>query len=263
MYKDLELHLKRIARVVNPIVSLRDVEVDFDGYKALNNINIDFPFKGVQFIIGPNGAGKTTILDAICGRVKTSKGIITYKNEHEVQNKKPESIVHLGISRKFQNPTIFNTQTVFENMKLSLLTGKRNIWYLFNHKITKEQEDIIDQTLLKLNLFEYKHVISGSMSHGQKQWLEIAMSIINNPELLLVDEPIAGMSPSERDRTGELLKEIGKDHTVLVVEHDMKFVSNFSTSVTVMHEGRIIDRGPFDKIVNNEQVIEIYLGRQN
>ncbi|GAA3649472.1 urea ABC transporter ATP-binding protein UrtD [Flavivirga jejuensis] len=263
MNKDLELHLKRIARVVNPIISLRDVEVDFDGYKALNTINIDFSFKGVQFIIGPNGAGKTTILDAICGRVKTSKGKIIYKETHEVQNKKPESIVHLGISRKFQNPTIFNTQTVFENMKLSLLTGKRNVWYLFNHKITKEEEDTIDQTLLKLNLLEYKNVISGSMSHGQKQWLEIAMSIINEPELLLVDEPIAGMSPSERDRTGELLKEIGKDHTVLVVEHDMKFVSNFSTSVTVMHEGRIIDRGAFDKIVNNEQVIEIYLGRQN
>lgn len=263
MNKDLELHLMRVSRVVNPIVSLRDVEVDFDGYKALNNINIDFPFKGVQFIIGPNGAGKTTILDAICGRVKTSKGKILYKSDYEVQNKKPEDIVHLGVSRKFQNPTIFNTQTVFENMKLSLLNGKRNAWYLFNYKVTKEQEDIIDQTLTKLNLLDYKHEISGSMSHGQKQWLEIAMSIINNPELLLVDEPIAGMSPSERDKTGELLKEIGKDHTVLVVEHDMKFVSNFSTSVTVMHEGRIIDRGTFDKIVNNEQVIEIYLGRQN
>ena len=263
MDKDIELHLKRISRVLNPIISLRDVEVDFDGYKALNNINIDFPFNGVQFIIGPNGAGKTTILDAICGRVKTSKGTITYKNKHEVQNKKPESIVHLGISRKFQNPTIFNTQTVFENMKLALLSGKRNIWYLFNYSVTPEQIDLIDETLLKLDLLDFKNEISGSLSHGKKQWLEIAMSIIKDPELLLVDEPIAGMSPSERDKTGELLTEIGKDHTVLVVEHDMKFVSNFSSSVTVMHAGRIIDRGTFDQIVNNEQVIEIYLGRQN
>ena len=255
--------LQRVLRVVNPIISLRDVEVDFDGYKALNNVNIDFPFKGVQFIIGPNGAGKTTNLDAICGRVKTSKGKIIYKGEDEIQNRPPEKIVHLGISRKFQNPTIFNTQTVFENMKLALLTGESSWWYLFASKISGEQKDIIDETLQKLNLLDVKDKISGSLSHGQKQWLEIAMSIINKPELLLVDEPIAGMSPSERDKTGELLTQIGKDHTVFVVEHDMKFVSNFSSSVVVMHEGRIIDRGSFDKIVNNQQVIEIYLGRQN
>lgn len=248
--------------VPNPIISLRDVEVDFDGYKALNNITIDFPHKGVQFIIGPNGAGKTTILDAICGRVKTSKGKIIYKFETEIQNKKPEQIVHLGISRKFQNPTIFNTQTVFENMKLALITGKSTIWYLFNTKITPQQHDIIDETLKKLNLLDFKNSISGSLSHGQKQWLEIAMAIIKQPELLLVDEPIAGMSPNERDKTGELLTQIAEERTVFVVEHDMKFVSNFSTSVLVMHEGRIIDNGTFDKIVNNQEVIEIYLGRQ-
>ncbi|WP_289040607.1 urea ABC transporter ATP-binding protein UrtD [uncultured Zobellia sp.] len=263
MSNSIEIQKPQLPRFVNPIIGMYDVEVNFDGYKALNNINIDFSHKGVQFVIGPNGAGKTTILDAICGRVKTSKGKIVYKEEAEIQNRKPEEIVHLGISRKFQNPTIFNSQTVFENMKLALLTGKRNIWYLFRYKITGEQMDIIDETLSKLNLLEYKNTISGSLSHGQKQWLEIAMSIINDPELLLVDEPIAGMSPSERDRTGELLTSIGADHTVLVVEHDMKFVSNFSTSVTVMHEGRIIDRGSFDKIINNQQVIEIYLGRQN
>jgi len=248
--------------VPNPIISLRDVEVNFDGYKALNNITIDFPHKGVQFIIGPNGAGKTTILDAICGRVKTSKGTINYKFETEIQNRKPEKIVHLGISRKFQNPTIFNTQTVYENMKLALISGKSTIWYLFNYKITGEQEAIIDETLEKLNLLTFKYAISGSLSHGQKQWLEIAMSIINQPELLLVDEPIAGMSPNERDKTGELLTQIAEERTVFVVEHDMKFVSNFSTSVLVMHEGKIIDRGSFDQIVNNQQVIEIYLGRQ-
>lgn len=247
---------------LSKIISLQGVEVDFDGYKALNNISIDFPYKGVQFIIGPNGAGKTTILDVICGRVKTSKGKIIYKGKNEIQNKKPEKIVHLGISRKFQNPTIFNTQSVYENMKLALITGKSAIWYLFNQKITPEQETIIDETLLKLNLLQVKHAISGSLSHGQKQWLEIAMSIINEPELLLVDEPIAGMSPNERDKTGELLTVLAKERTVFVVEHDMKFVSNFSSSVTVMHEGRIIDRGSFDKIVNNQQVIEIYLGRQ-
>lgn len=253
---------KKLHRLVNPIIGMYDVEVNFDGYKALNNINIDFPAKGVQFIIGPNGAGKTTILDAICGRVKTSKGKIIYKGDIQIQNNKPEKIVHQGISRKFQNPTIFNTQSVYENMKLALISGKSTIWYLFNYKITGEQEDIIDETLQKLNLLEFKHAISGSLSHGQKQWLEIAMSIINQPKLLLVDEPIAGMSPNERDKTGELLTQIAEERTVFVVEHDMKFVSNFSTSVLVMHEGMIIDRGTFDQIVNNQQVIEIYLGRQ-
>lgn len=253
---------KDFYRLVDPIIGLYDVEVDFDGYKALNNINIDFPTKGVQFIIGPNGAGKTTILDAICGRVKTSKGKIIYKGNTEIQNNKPENIVHLGISRKFQNPTIFNNQTVYENMKLALISGKSTIWYLFNTRISGEQESLIDETLEKLDLLEFKSAISGSLSHGQKQWLEIAMSIINSPELLLVDEPIAGMSPNERDKTGELLTQIAEDRTVFVVEHDMKFVGNFSSSVLVMHEGRIIDRGTFDQIVNNQQVIEIYLGRQ-
>lgn len=253
---------KELYRLVDPIIGVYDVEVNFDGYKALNNINIDFPAKGVQFIIGPNGAGKTTILDAICGRVKTSKGKIIYKGDAEIQNNKPEKIVHLGISRKFQNPTIFNSQTVYDNMKLALISGKPTIWYLFNHKISAEQETVIDETLEKLNLLEFKFVISGSLSHGQKQWLEIAMSIINQPELLLVDEPIAGMSPNERDKTGELLTQIAQERTVFVVEHDMKFVSNFSTTVLVMHEGTIIDRGTFDQIVNNQQVIEIYLGRQ-
>ena len=147
-------------------------------------------------------------------------------------------------------------------MKLALITGKSTLWYLFNTTITTEQHEIIDETLQKLNLLNVKHAISGSLSHGQKQWLEIAMAIINKPQLLLVDEPIAGMSPNERDKTGELLTQIAEDRTVFVVEHDMKFVSNFSTSVLVMHEGRIIDNGTFDKIVNNQEVIEIYLGRQ-
>jgi urea transport system ATP-binding protein len=249
-------------QVENPIVSLHQVEVNFDGYKAVNDVTIDFPAKGVHFIIGPNGAGKTTILDVICGRVKAAKGKVVYQQKREIQNLKPEKIVHMGISRKFQNPTIFPTQTVYQNMKLAIISGKSPFWYLVQTKLTNKQKHKIDEVLDSLDLLLYKSAISGSLSHGQKQWLEIAMAIINEPDLLLVDEPIAGMTPKERNKTGELLQKIGQERTVFVVEHDMKFVKNFSSAVTVMHEGRIICRGDFADVVNNQEVIEIYLGRQ-
>ncbi|MEI6950074.1 ATP-binding cassette domain-containing protein [Paraflavisolibacter sp. H34] len=246
-----------------PIISLSNVVVDFDGYKAVNDVSLTFPYKGVHFIIGPNGAGKTTILDVICGRVKAHKGTIVYKGQKEIQNQKPEAIVHLGISRKFQNPTIFPAQTVYENLKLAVLSGKPPLWYLYHFKLSGEDEGRIDRLLEKMSLAAHKHTVSGSLSHGKKQWLEIAMATINDPELLLVDEPIAGLSPSERDQTGELLQEIGRDRTVFVVEHDMKFVKNFSSNVVVMHEGRVICQGLFSEVVNNQQVVEIYLGRDS
>ena len=245
-----------------PLISIKDVVVTFDKYKAINNVSLDFPQGGVQFIIGPNGAGKTTILDVICGRVKARSGTIVYKNKHEIQNRKPEKIVHLGITRKFQNPTIFPTQTVYENMKLAVASGKNQFWYLFNSKISTEEEDAIDNVLEAISLKDYKDKISGMLSHGQKQWLEIGMAVVKKPELLLVDEPIAGMTSLERQKTGELLKEIGRERTVFVVEHDMPFVKEFASSVTVMHEGRVISRGSFEDISNNEEVVKIYLGRQ-
>jgi urea transport system ATP-binding protein len=245
-----------------PIISIRDVVVTFDKYKAINHVSLDFPQGGVQFVIGPNGAGKTTILDVICGRVKARSGTIVYKNKHEIQNRKPERIVHLGITRKFQNPTIFPTQTVYENMKLAVASGKNQFWYLFNSKLHADDVEAIDQVLEVISLKDHKHTISGSLSHGQKQWLEIGMAVVKKPELLLVDEPIAGMTSAERQRTGELLKAIGKERTVFVVEHDMGFVKEFASSVTVMHEGRVISRGTFDDISKNEEVVKIYLGRQ-
>ncbi len=245
-----------------PIISIRDVVVTFDKYKAINHVSLDFPQGGVQFVIGPNGAGKTTILDVICGRVKARSGTIVYKNKHEIQNRKPEKIVHLGITRKFQNPTIFPTQTVYENMKLAVASGKNQFWYLFNSKLHAGDMEAIDQVLEVISLKGHKHTVSGSLSHGQKQWLEIGMAVVKKPELLLVDEPIAGMTSAERQRTGELLKEIGRERTVFVVEHDMGFVKEFASSVTVMHEGRVISRGTFDDISKNEEVVKIYLGRQ-
>jgi urea transport system ATP-binding protein len=245
-----------------PIISIKDVVVIFDKYKAINNVSLDFPQGGVQFVIGPNGAGKTTILDVICGRVKANSGTVLYKNKHEIQNRKPEKIVHLGITRKFQNPTIFPTQTVYENMKLAACSGKNQFWYLFNSKISAADKEAIDQTLETISLQDHKNKISAALSHGQKQWLEIGMAVVKKPELLLVDEPIAGMTSAERQKTGELLKEIGKERTVFVVEHDMTFVKEFASSVTVMHEGRVISRGSFQDISNNEEVVKIYLGHQ-
>src|SRR3954453_4809467 len=154
----------------NAIISIKDVVVSFDKFKAVNHVSVDFPQGGGQFIIGPNGAGKTTILDVICGRVKANSGTVLYKNKHEIQNRKPEKIVHLGITRKFQNPTIFPTQTVFENMKLAACSGKKPSWYLFNSKISPEDNEAIDLTLETISLHNIKNKISGSLSHGQKQW---------------------------------------------------------------------------------------------
>lgn len=248
--------------MTDPIISIKNVVVKFDKYKAINDVSLDFPKKGAQFIIGPNGAGKTTILDVICGRVKVNSGTVTYKNRHEIQNQKPENIVHLGITRKFQNPTIFPTQTVYENMKLAASSGKNKWWYLFNAKLSVQDQQAIDDILEIIALKDHKNTVSGSLSHGQKQWLEIGMAIVKNPDLLLVDEPIAGMTSAERQKTGELIREIGKERTVFVVEHDMPFVREFASSVTVMHEGRVISRGSFEEISNNEEVVKIYLGHQ-
>ena len=248
--------------MTDPIISIKNVVVKFDKYKAIDNVSLDFPGKGAQFIIGPNGAGKTTILDVICGRVKVNSGTVTYKSKHEIQNKKPENIVHLGITRKFQNPTIFPTQTVYENMKLATSSGKNKWWYLFNSKISSADQEAIDKVLETIALKDCKTRVSGSLSHGQKQWLEIGMAIVKNPDLLLVDEPIAGMTGTERQKTGELIREIGRERTVFVVEHDMPFVREYASSVTVMHEGRVISRGSFEEISNNEEVVKIYLGHQ-
>src|SRR5215207_3555756 len=164
----------------NPIISLSHVVVDFDGFKAVNDVSLSFPYKGVHFIIGPNGAGKTTILDVICGRVKAKKGEIVYKGQKEIQNHNPENIVHLGISRKFQTPSIFHTQTVYENLKLAIMSGKRPAWYLYNFKLPKTDEEKIDALLERVDMTEDKYTVSGTLPHGKKQWLEIAMAIIND-----------------------------------------------------------------------------------
>lgn len=243
------------------IISFRNVTVSFDGYKAIDGVDIDFPTGGVQFVIGPNGAGKTTLLDVICGRVSPAKGKVIYKNNQEIQSFSPEKIVHLGISRKFQNPSVFPAQSVQQNMELAVSSGKRTLWYFFKAKLQSAAYQRVDEVLEFIRLGPYRHRTAGSLSHGQKQWLEIGMAIVNDPDLLLVDEPVAGMTESERNRTGELLQEIGRSRTVIVVEHDMNFVRKYAHDVTVMHEGKVLCRGDFETVTGNSKVIEIYLGK--
>ena len=246
---------------MNHILECRNVVVDFDGFKALQGVNLAINKGEVRFLIGPNGAGKTTILDVICGKTKATDGQVLFQEQTNVVQKQEHQIVGLGITRKFQNPSIFNHLTVKENLELSLKQDRRLFSVLFA-KLTKEQELVIDRMLERIGLSDQKQEKAGFLSHGQKQWLEIGMQLMQEPELLLLDEPIAGMTGEEREKTGHLIHEISQTCSVVVVEHDMDFVRTFSKQVTVMHEGQILCEGTMDEVQNNPQVAEVYLGRR-
>lgn len=241
------------------ILEVQDVSAVFDGFKALTNVNINVKYNEVHFLIGPNGAGKTTLLDIICGKTKCSSGKITYKNSTDITKEKDYEIVKLGIGRKFQAPSIFSNLSVYENMELAL-TERRNIIKAIFSKFKRNDKSILD-ILNTVNLLEHKDKNAGSLSHGQKQWLEIAMLLLQKPELLLLDEPVAGMGKSETEKTGKLLKQISKNCSVLVVEHDMEFVKNFADTVSVLHEGKNLCNGSVEEVQNNERVREVYIGR--
>jgi len=211
-------------------------------------------------LIGPNGAGKTTLLDVICGRVKPERGRVIFKEDIDMCRKQEHEIVRLGISRKFQTPAVFTNLSVFENLELSLRQNRGVFSSLFA-KLTSDQEDIIFSNLETIGLAEKAWDKAGSLAHGEKQWLEIGMLLVQEPELLLLDEPVAGMTKSETEKTGELLQSIAKNRSVLVVEHDMEFVRQFAKKVTVLHEGKILCEGPVEKVQNDQRVVEVYLGR--
>lgn len=245
--------------MASTILYLENVTVDFDGFKAIQKLNSYIKYGELRFLIGPNGAGKTTLLDVVCGKTKPAEGRVIFGNT-EITRKKEHEIVRMGICRKFQNPYVFSNLTVFENLELAVQKN-RGIWGSLFHKLTAEQEEKIYTTLENISLVDKAWVKASSLSHGQKQWLEIGMQLVQDPQLLLLDEPVAGLSRKETERTGLLLREIAKNRSVLVVEHDMEFVKNFAQRVTVMHEGRIICEGSVDKVHNDPQVIEVYLGR--
>jgi urea transport system ATP-binding protein len=242
------------------IIYLEGITVSFNGFKAINGLSLYVDYDELRFLIGPNGAGKTTLLDVICGRVKPAKGRVIFKEDIDIYEKQEHEIVRLGISRKFQTPAVFASLTVFENIELSLRQNRGVFASLFA-KFTSEDEDIIYSHLETIGLDQKARVKAGSLAHGEKQWLEIGMLLAQDPELLLLDEPVAGMTKKETEKTGELFQAIAKSRSVLVVEHDMEFVRNFAKRVTVMNEGNILCEGTMERIQNDPKVIEAYLGR--
>jgi urea transport system ATP-binding protein len=240
------------------LLALENVTVSFDGFRAVNELNLYIDKGELRVIIGPNGAGKTTVLDLICGRTRVSEGSIKFKNQ-EITAYKEQQIVRLGIGRKFQTPTIYEDLTVFENLELSMPLGRSVVGALFWDR-TQEIKERVHEISEMIFLKDHLDRLAQTLSHGQKQWLEIGMLLIQDPELLMLDEPVAGMSVSERVKTAELLNEIIKNRSVIVIEHDMKFVESIAHRVTVLHQGKVLAEGDMQSVQSNPRVKEVYLG---
>lgn len=240
------------------LLALEGVGVSFDGFKAVDGLNLYVEKGELRVIIGPNGAGKTTVLDLICGRTRLTEGSIKFKDQ-EISRRKEHEIVTLGIGRKFQTPSIYEDLTVFENLEISLPRGRNVAGALF-WKRTEEIVERVRATAAMIFLIEHLDQPAEKLSHGQKQWLEIGMLLIQDPELLMLDEPVAGMSVSERAKTAELLKDIIKNRSVVVIEHDMKFVESIAHRVTVLHQGKVLAEGDMATVQSNPKVKEVYLG---
>jgi urea transport system ATP-binding protein len=238
---------------------LEQVSVSFDGFKALNELSLQIEPGELRCIIGPNGAGKTTMMDVITGRTRPDAGGIRFGDNMNLLELSEPEIAHAGIGRKFQKPTVFEQLTVVENLELALAGNKSFLKMLFVRRTTRQQERI-DEVLDIIGLAEVQTRLAGALSHGQKQWLEIGMLLMQDPELLLVDEPVAGMTPQEIDRTATLLKSLEGEHSVVVVEHDMDFIRSIARRVTVLHEGRVLAEGDMERVQVDPRVMEVYLG---
>lgn len=247
------------------VLSVDGVDKSFDGFKAINDLNFYLEPGELRTIIGPNGAGKSTFMDLITARTKPDKGTIYFHKEdgHDIDLTKvrEHQVSQLGIGRKFQNPTIYRSHTVYDNLQLSL-SGARGLGHSLFYKESQEDRDKIHEVLKTIRLSPFEKTLAGSLSHGQKQWLEIGMLLAQDPMIMLVDEPAAGMSDEETDRTGELLLSLEGKHSLIVIEHDMEFVRQIARKVTVLHQGHVLQEGTFDQVRSDPQVIEVYLGRQ-
>lgn len=245
-------------------LKIKNVSVVFDGFQALTDVDVKVKRNSIHFFIGPNGAGKTTLLDIICAKTKPTKGNVTFypENKEKVRltGMKEYKIVQEGVVRKFQVPSVFVNLTVFENMELSL-KGNKQVFQSIFHRTSKEEKELIQDTLKKVGLEDRKDVLAGSLAHGEKQWLEIAMQFVQKPEIIMLDEPAAGMGKPETFKTGELLKEIKKECTIIVVEHDMDFVKQIADCVTVLHEGKVLMEGDIHEVLADKTVQSVYLGR--
>ncbi len=242
------------------ILYVSGVTKSFDGFKALNDLSFIVEPGELRAIIGPNGAGKTTMMDVITGKLKPDVGDVFFRDSVDLTKFDEAEIANMGIGRKFQKPTVIESLTLFENLELAL-AGNRGVFKALFHKLSKEQYQRIDEVIELVGLAERRNELAGALSHGQKQWLEIGMLLNQNPDLLLVDEPAAGMTDHETELTAKLLKDISGEHSVVVVEHDMEFIKALDCPVTVLHEGHVLAEGTLDKVQANEQVIEVYLGR--
>ncbi|HEV2445806.1 MAG TPA: urea ABC transporter ATP-binding protein UrtD [Candidatus Sulfopaludibacter sp.] len=238
---------------------LEDLTVSFDGAKALNALTLYVEPGELLCVIGPNGAGKTTMMDVITGKTRPDYGTAWFGSDIDLLKLSEPEIVAAGIARKFQKPTVFEQLTVFENLELAS-AGHRSFWKVLRARLTAAQRARIDEVLEITGLSEQRTAPAGILSHGQKQWLEIGMLLMQNPDLLLVDEPVAGMTPHEIERTAELLLSLEGEHSIVVVEHDMSFVRSIARRVTVLHEGRVLADGDMDKVQKDPRVVEVYLG---
>ena len=243
-----------------PIVYLDDISVSFDGFKALDRLTLTIDAGELRCVIGPNGAGKTTMMDVMTGKTRPDSGRAFFGQAIDLTRLSESEIAHAGIGRKFQKPTIFEHHTVLENLELALKADKRVRRTLFA-KLTGPERDRIAETLRLIRLTERADRAAGLLSHGEKQWLEIGMLLVQDPKLLLLDEPVAGMSDAETERTAELLVSLAGKHSLVVVEHDMAFIARIARKVTVLHEGSVLAEGPMEAVQDDPRVIEVYLGR--
>ena len=242
------------------ILYLNGVSVSFDGFKAINGLSLILKEGDLRAVIGPNGAGKSTMMDIITGKTRPDEGDVYFKGTIDLTQHDEADIANLGIGRKFQKPSVIETLSVWENLELAL-AGNRSPWQSLVFKLNGTDRKRLEDMANYINLGDQQETIAGDISHGQKQWLEIGMLLLQEPEVLLVDEPAAGMTEEETFKTADLLRDVAKSRSVIVVEHDMEFVKALDCPVTVLHEGSVLSEGTLDAVQSDEQVIEVYLGR--
>ncbi|MEH0833694.1 urea ABC transporter ATP-binding protein UrtD [Pectobacterium cacticida] len=250
----------RHRRQTDPVLQLDKINVSFDGFRALTDLSLQIGVGELRCVIGPNGAGKTTLMDVITGKTRPDSGKVFYDQFTDLSTLSSVEIARAGIGRKFQKPTVFEALTVFENLEIALKTDK-SVWASLRARLNSEQRDRIDDTLALLRLAHERQRPAGLLSHGQKQFLEIGMLLVQEPHLLLLDEPAAGMTDAETAYTAELFRGLAGKHSLMVVEHDMGFVESIADRVTVLHQGQVLAEGSLQAVQANEQVIEVYLGR--